>query len=106
MSHRRIRRVSLDQFYAVVTGEQEAFYQMCLVLPDVINDVVASGKNIKAPTDTVIDELRSIAGKTTMPSEELSMAMAIYLLGFNTYKGFRKGDEMIDRLYEYHTKMK
>ena len=36
VSHRRIRRVSIDQFYALVTGQEDAFYQMCMKLPDVI----------------------------------------------------------------------
>lgn len=29
----RIRRVSLDKFYAYVTGQENSFYQMCMVLP-------------------------------------------------------------------------
>lgn len=36
-------------------------------------------------------------------SEELSMAMAIYLLGFSSYSGFTKSQDenMINRIYEY-----
>ncbi|MFM7390260.1 MAG: Eco47II family restriction endonuclease, partial [Vampirovibrionales bacterium] len=40
--HKRIRRVSMDEFYALVTGNQTAFYDMCMVLPDVIQTVVGS----------------------------------------------------------------
>ena len=40
VQHRRIRRVSMDQFYAVVTGDENAFYKMCMALPEVINEVV------------------------------------------------------------------
>ena len=29
VGHRLIRRVSMDQFYALVTGQNDAFYQMC-----------------------------------------------------------------------------
>lgn len=82
VSHRLIRRVSLDRFYALVTGQQDAFYQMCLVLPDVIESVV-SGSGIKTPNDTVMQELRAIAD-----DKGVSIAMAIYLLGFSTYNGF------------------
>ena len=39
VSHRRIRRVSLDNFYSLVSGEEDAFYQMCMVLPSVIDKV-------------------------------------------------------------------
>lgn len=59
VSHRRIRRVSLDQFYALVTGEQDAFYQMCMLLPEVINDVVMNS-DAKVPHDTVLEELKNI----------------------------------------------
>ena len=51
VGHKRIRRVSLDQFYALVTGDNDAFYKMCMVLPEVIEKVVNTmddvRKNIK-----------------------------------------------------------
>ncbi len=106
VSHRRIRRVSLDQFYAIITGEEDAFYQICMALPQVIDEVIAAGTNIKAPTDTVVEELQSIARKTEISDDELSMAMAIYLLGFNTYQGFSKDGAMLNRLYEYAIRLK
>lgn len=58
ISHKRIRRVSLDQFYALVTGEKDAFYQMCMVLPEVIESVVVKGGDVKVPHDTVAEELK------------------------------------------------
>lgn len=82
VSHRLIRRVSLDKFYALVTGQEDAFYQMCLVLPSVIESVV-SDSDIRTPNDTVMQELQYIAD-----SQGISIAMAIYMLGFSTYNGF------------------
>lgn len=82
VSHRLIRRVSLDRFYALVTGQEDAFYQMCLVLPEVIESVV-SGSGIRTPDDTVMQELQQIAS-----DQGISIAMAIYMLGFSTYNGF------------------
>lgn len=67
VQYRLIRPVSIDQFYAILTGEEDAFYKM-------------------------------------------SMAMAVYMLGFNTYMGFgdkvrgELGDDkdgMLKRIYEY-----
>ena len=49
MGHRLIRRVSLDQFYALVTGQEDAFYQMCMTLPEVIQSVVEAGGNELVP---------------------------------------------------------
>ena len=50
VSHKKIRRVSLDQFYALVTGQEDALYQMCMVLPKVIEKVVREGGDeVKVP---------------------------------------------------------
>ena len=82
VSHRLIRRVSLDKFYALVTGQEDAFYQMCMVLPRVIESVVNSA-DIQIPDDTVMRELQAVADR-----QGVSIAMAIYMLGFSTYTGF------------------
>lgn len=101
VSHRRIRRVSIDQFYATVTGEEDAFYQICMALPETISSVLESGNSISVPADTALQELGSIAAKMHMETSELSTAMAIYLLGFSTYAGFSKKDMTLSRLYAY-----
>ena len=88
ISHKRIRRVSLDQFYALVTGEKDAFYQMCMVLPEVIESVVVKGGDVKVPHDTVAEELKKIAKISGEESENLAMAIAVYMLGFSSYYGF------------------
>lgn len=81
--HRRIRRVSMDEFYKTVTGQDDAFYKMCMVLPSVIQDVVSTSNSIAIPHDTVIDELKLIADK-----RDGSFALALYMLGFESYIGF------------------
>ena len=82
VQHRRIRRMSMDRFYALITGQDDAFYQMCLVLPEVIERVIENSE-ITIPKDTVLEELQAIADK-----RQVSMAMAVYLLGFPEYIGF------------------
>ena len=82
--HRRIRRVSMDKFYALVTGEQDAFYKMCMALPGVIEQIIVETKDKIVPQDTVIEELKKIADERNG-----SFALALYLLGFGTYDGFR-----------------
>ncbi len=81
--HRRIRRVSMDEFYKTVTGQENAFYKMCMALPSVIQEVVSDADNISVPHDTVIEELQQIADK-----KNGSFALALYMLGFETYIGF------------------
>lgn len=82
VQHRRIRRMSMDKFYALVTGEEDAFYKMCLVLPNVIEKVISNAQ-ISIPIDTVYNELKDNADR-----KKISMAMAVYLLGFSEYSGF------------------
>ncbi|MBQ1411710.1 MAG: Eco47II family restriction endonuclease [Clostridia bacterium] len=90
MGHKLIRRVSLDQFYAIVTGQEDAFYQLCMVLPSVIQKVVEDMEDTSIPHDTVMDELRAMAHEQPMYDENLAIAMAVYLLGFSNYLGFSK----------------
>ena len=42
------------------------------------------------PHNNVIDELRELASKQNIESEDLAIAMAAYMLGFGSYKGFDK----------------
>ena len=81
--HRRIRRVSMDEFYKTVTGQDDAFHKMCKVLPSVIQKVVSDSEHISVPHDTVIEELQKIADE-----KNGSIALALYMLGFETYIGF------------------
>ncbi|MDR3296425.1 MAG: Eco47II family restriction endonuclease [Clostridiales Family XIII bacterium] len=81
--HRKIRRVSIDEFYALVTGQKDAFYQMCMALPDVIEEVVENFAATATPKDTVYKDLTKIAD-----TKGGSFALALYLLGFNSYIGF------------------
>ncbi|MGN9078705.1 Eco47II family restriction endonuclease [Oliverpabstia intestinalis] len=111
VSHKKIRRVSLDQFYALVTGQEDAFYKMCMVLPKVIEKVVnEGGEDVKVPHDSVMSELRRIAQEMDTDDENLAMALAVYLLGFSTYNGFSKvasnvvddvDENALRRIYEY-----
>ncbi|MEI7840459.1 MAG: Eco47II family restriction endonuclease [Methylococcaceae bacterium] len=73
-----IRRVSIDQFYALVTGEQTAFKQLCEKLPTVIEDVIATMKQ-KNSVNTVFAELEKISP---------NLMKSLYLLAFKKYQGF------------------
>lgn len=111
VSHKKIRRVSLDQFYAMVTGQDDALYQMCMVLPSIIEKVIVEGgDDVKVPHDTVFIELKRLAEQMGESNTDLAMAMAIYLLGFSTYEGFSKvsgniikeaDENALRKIYEY-----
>jgi len=81
--HRRIRRVSMDKFYELVTGQEDAFYQMCMQLPKTIEKVVMETASNTVPHDSVLEELHKMSR-----DKENSFVFALYMLGFSTYKGF------------------
>lgn len=108
VQHKLIRRVSMDQFYSLITGEEKAFYNMCMKLPTIIDKVVNEGENVDVPHDTVILELQKIADLFNAETDEGAMAMAVYMLGFSSYNGFKqaskieeKNDLSLNHLYEY-----
>ena len=74
--------MSIDEFYKIVTGEDDAFYKLCMILPRMIEEVISDFENLKIPRDTVFEELKN-------NSAEKSFELALYMLGFNSYLGFK-----------------
>lgn len=77
-AHERIRRVSIDQFYALATGVPNAFKMLCEALPNALDDVIAIQKQTPV-TNTVLAELENISP---------DLFKSIYLLAFRQYVGF------------------
>lgn len=77
-SHERIRRVSIDQFYSFVFGDEYAFFKLCKALPIILTDVLDDIKLGKLKVD-VYDELKSLSP---------DLLKSLYLLAFKTYEGF------------------
>lgn len=73
-----IRRVSIDQFYALVTGETLAFKRLCETLPQVIDDIVEQTALDNA-SNTVVQELEQLSP---------NLLKSLYLLAFSQYTGF------------------
>jgi len=78
-NHENIRRVSIDKFYAQVTGDDDAFKKLCEVLPRVLDDVIKNQTNDNIE-NSVFNELNSIAPENLLKS--------LYLLSFSKYDGF------------------
>ncbi len=88
MNHNLIRRVSLDKFYEIVTGDSDAFFKLCKVLPTIIAQVVDSMDEFGMPNDVVYAELKQKADSLNIVDKDLAFVMAIYMLGFSEYNGF------------------
>lgn len=78
VSNERIRRVSIDKFYQLVTGERFAFKNLCEKLPTIIQDIVEDNAII-AESNSVFRELEDI---------DPNLLKSIYLLSFKKYEGF------------------
>lgn len=78
ISDERIRRVSIDKFYEIVTGEKEAFKKLCEKLPLVIDDILEDISD-DITKNSVFDELEQISP---------DILKSLYLLSFSKYEGF------------------
>lgn len=82
VSDERIRRISIDKFYEIVTGQRDAFKKLCEKLPLILEDVIALEID-RQRTNTVFQELESISP---------NLLKSIYLLSFKEYAGFEDFD--------------
>lgn len=75
-AHERIRRMSMDKFYALVFGDPLAFHKLCTALPVILDDVLEEMPEARL-VNTVYDELGTD-----------DFQRNIYMLAFATYEGF------------------
>ncbi|MCI5839337.1 MAG: Eco47II family restriction endonuclease [Peptoniphilaceae bacterium] len=88
VSHNRIRRVSIDKFYEIITGERDAFYKICMALPNTVKEVIENRKASTVPDDTVLDEIEKVSEGFIGRDKNLGMILSMYMLGFETYNEF------------------
>ncbi len=81
-SHENIRRVSIDKFYELVSGEKEAFKQLLEALPKVMDDVLEEIQQ-SGIENSVFSELKDI---------DENILKSLYLLSFKKYEGFESLD--------------
>jgi len=79
-SNERIRQISIDKFYEIVTGEKEAFKQLVEALPKVVDDVLKEIPQ-NGIQNNVVKEYKNKHGNI----ENLE---SLYLLSFKKYEGF------------------
>ena len=77
-SHKKIRRMSIDKFYALVFDDDKAFFKLCMALPQIIVDVITDNKNLSI-SNYVYEELAK---------EHADLLTALYIMAFSTYEGF------------------
>lgn len=78
MKHERIRLISIDKFYELITGDSYAFKKICDILPKTIKEILNTKNYLNIENDTVIKELK--------PNYDI--IKHLYLLAFSDYNGF------------------
>jgi len=78
-SNERLRRISIDKFYALITGDNLSFKKLCEQLPKTINKLLKQNSHLKLQKDSVYNELKKI---------DKDILISLYKLAFNTYEGF------------------
>jgi len=87
-SHDRVRRISVDQFYYLVTGIPDAFKQLCLTLPKATNEFLEHFKkvnNSNSDSNKLINAFRERESQY-----DTDILNIIFYDTFNTYIGFKK----------------
>jgi hypothetical protein len=72
--HDFIRRVSIDKFYEIVTGDRKSFKSLCEALPLVLDDVIGTLEQ-ETIQNTVFEELQTISP---------NLLKSLYFLSFST----------------------
>ncbi|MEA5403091.1 Eco47II family restriction endonuclease [Arcicella sp. DC2W] len=85
-SHSRVFKISGDQFYALLTGQEDALYQLYKVLPLAIEDYLSSlNQQVASTKNSALDEIKS----ETIVSER-SILDQITFENYGYYFGFDK----------------
>ena len=84
-SHSRVFKISGDQFYYLLTGQKDAFYQLYKALPKAINDYLQSiGITEKLKESSTLDELElAIQESNRTILDQITFENYSYYLGFD-----------------------
>ena len=84
-SHSRVHKISGDQFYALLSGEQNALFQLYVALPIAIQDYLKSIKlNDSLEGNSAVDEIRLATGSTKRTIlDQITFENYSYYLGFD-----------------------
>lgn len=84
-SHSRVFKISGDQFYALLTGNPTAFFDLYKVLPQVIDDFMQSANYANSKSENSV--LKEIKKATTETQNSILKQIAIDNFGY--YTGFK-----------------
>lgn len=77
----KIRRISIDKFYEIITGDKHAFFKLVVALPQLLKEIVAEEGIIQTGENTVLTELEK---------QNPNHLLALFNLSFQQYEGFKE----------------
>lgn len=86
-SHSRVYKISGDQFYKILTGNDNAFIELYQVLPKAISDYLKTIDNKSVNKNSALDEITKSSKKTKRSIlDEITFDNYGYYLGFDKLK--------------------
>jgi len=86
-SHTRVFKISGDQFYQMLTGQEKALYNLYSVLPKAITTFLKSKEKHNKPDNSALTEIRKSASDSQHSIlDEITFENYSYYLGFDNFK--------------------
>lgn len=90
-TNERIRRISIDKFYEIITGDKQAFFKLIITLPQLLKEIVKEEGIIQTGENTVLSELEK---------QNPNHLLALFNLSFQQYEGFKEFLEENKEVFE------
>ena len=91
-SHSRVKEITADEFYFLLTGNQYAFKELCEKLPEAIDDFLKEQHSVILDQERVLTEKYSLASKLIIDSQKRGWNLETFLCSESfkksKYKGF------------------
>ena len=84
-SHSRVYKISGDQFYKLLSGKENALFELYQILPQAISDYLSKHKNKKTQNNSALEEI-----STSSKEANRSVLNEITFENYNYYLGFDK----------------
>lgn len=78
-TNERIRKISIDKFYEIITGDKQAFFKLIIALPQLLKEIVQEEGIIFTGENTVLSELEK---------QNSNYLLTLFNLSFQQYEGF------------------
>lgn len=86
-SHSRVYKISGDQFYKLLSGNDNALFELYKVLPKAISEYLESQKNEKSQNNSALQEISNSSKKSKRTIlNEITFENYSYYLGFDKLK--------------------